>query len=242
VVSGQALGHRQTEQTVTASLDASLEDKKSESIRGSLHPSLAKRSQQTLITDDDFLFKFRAMVGAFKVAGTQELKPQTRKTLPDLICKELADEHAIHLDDVRARWDAVCDDREIQRDLDEIFKGVAKGEIRDDGNNKRAGESENAPEVLDAALDCLSTLILERLRLRVSIGIKSPTVDELMVQTVKDVRTDHPDVDLAEIAAAFRVVQLSGDGQQLIKEIVPQAVSPVEGGDACVKRKECTKV
>jgi hypothetical protein len=225
----QALGHRQTEQTVTASLDTSSGDKKSESVRGSLHPSLAKRSQQTLITDDDFLFKFRAMVGAFKVAGTQELKPQTRKTLPDLICKELADERAIHLDDVRARWDAVCNDTEIQRDLDEIFKGVAKGEIRDDGNNKRAGESANAPEVLDAALDCLSTLILERLRLRVGNNIRSPTVDELMVQTVKDVHTDHPDVDLAEIAAAFRVVQLSYEGQQLIKEIVQQADASVGG-------------
>lgn|GEM_PF-1864912 len=229
VASGQALSHRQNEQTVTASLDTSLEDKKSESVRGSLHPSLAKRSQQTLITDDDFLFKFRAMVGAFKVAGTQELKPQTRKTLPDLICKELADEHAIHLDDVRARWDAVCDDREIQRDLDEVFKGVAKGEIRDDGNSKGAGESENAPEVLDAPLDYLSTLILERLRLRVGIRIKSPTVDELMVQTVKDVHTDHHDIDPAEIAAAFRVVQRSDEGQQLTKEIVQQADASVGG-------------
>ena len=192
-----------------------------------MHPSLAKRSQQTLITDDDFLFKFRAMVGAFKVAGTQELKPQTRKTLPDLICKELADERAIHLDDVRARWDAVCNDREIQRDLDEIFNGASKGKTRDDSNSKRAGESENAPKGPDAPPDYLCALILERLRLRASNSKKSPNVDELMGQTVKDVHTDHHDVDLAEIAAAFRVVQLRDEGQQLIKGIVPQADASV---------------
>lgn len=97
------------------------EDKKSEGIPGSLHPPHANRSQPTLLTDDDFLSKFRAMVGSFKVAGTQELKPQTRDTFPDYICKELADERAIHFDDVRARWDAVCHDKEIQRYLNEIF-------------------------------------------------------------------------------------------------------------------------
>lgn len=108
-------------QPVGTSTNIFLEDKKSGGIPGSLHPSHADRSRPALLTDDDFLFKFRAMVGAFKVAGTQELKPQTRDTLPDHICKELADERAIHLDEVRARWDAVCDDPVIVGYIDEIF-------------------------------------------------------------------------------------------------------------------------
>jgi hypothetical protein len=108
-------------QPVGVGTNTFLKDKKSGDIPGSLHASHANHSRPPLLTDDDFLFKFRAMVGAFKVAGTQELKPQTRETLPDLLCKELADERAIHLDDVRAHWNAVCDDREIQRYFDEIF-------------------------------------------------------------------------------------------------------------------------
>lgn len=108
-------------QPVGTNTNTFLEDKKLGGIPGSLHPSRANHGQPTLLTDDDFLFKFRALVGAFKVAGTQELKPQTRDTLPDRICKELADERAIHFDEVRARWDAVCDDPVIVGYMDEIF-------------------------------------------------------------------------------------------------------------------------
>lgn len=117
-------------QPVGTDTNTFLELNKSESTGGSLHASIDYASERPLRNDDDYLRVFRAKVGSYKIAGTQQLKPQTRETFPDFICKEVADEHAIHLDDVRAHWAAVCDDREIQRYMDEIFK--------DSGSNSEA--------------------------------------------------------------------------------------------------------
>jgi P4 family phage/plasmid primase-like protien len=117
---------------------------------------------------------------------------------------------------------------------------ICEDEIQEtDVSGTSAEELENYPDARDvsavsalivgAPSHYLRAVILERLRLSVSNRIKSATVDELMIKTVKDVQMDHDDIDPAEIAAAFRIVQLSHEGQQLIKEIVQQADASVGG-------------
>ena len=66
----------------------------------------------------------------------------------------------------------------------------------------------------------MRNLILERLQLRKTVGHRAPTVDELMALVTKDVHVDHPDIGLADIAAAFRDVQRSDEGRRLANELV----------------------
>jgi hypothetical protein len=75
-------------------------------------------------SDDDFLRKFRSEVGACKISDTANRCGLTRKTAPAHICKELADEHHIHLDDIIECWERVArNDSVIEQYLDEIFGG-----------------------------------------------------------------------------------------------------------------------
>jgi hypothetical protein len=64
---------------------------------------------------------FVAKLGAFKILDMQKRHPQTPETLRDYLCREVADERSKHLDDVRADWDANCNDPDIVRYLGEIF-------------------------------------------------------------------------------------------------------------------------
>jgi hypothetical protein len=205
-----------------------LEHKKLGPLGGSLHASHDYACESPLHTDDDFLRAFRAKVGSYKIAGTQQLKPQTRETLPDFICKEVAGEHAIHLDDVRARWDAVCDDREIQRYMDEIFKdsegaspGVENEEETEDGSQSASATAYGPP-------DYVRSLVLERLRLTVHNSTRAYNADELMAQTAKDVHADHPEIDPSDIAAAFRDVLGSDEGLRLANESLRSSQSAAD--------------
>ncbi|MGB7901438.1 MAG: phage/plasmid primase, P4 family [Halobacteriota archaeon] len=114
---------------------------------------------------------------------------------------------------------------------------ICEGNVEDTVINSTCeGELEYCPDVrdvgagsaliVDTTPSYLCNLILEQLGLRVSNNIRSPTVDELMAQTVNDVHTDHHDVDPAAIAAAFRVVQRSDAGQRFINKTVPQKDTP----------------
>jgi len=71
-------------------------------------------------TDDDYCAMFIGAIGAFKIMDMQKRVALTRESLPDYFCKEVADEHCIHLDDVKAGWSAVCNDRMITGYIDEI--------------------------------------------------------------------------------------------------------------------------
>ena len=130
-----------------------------------------------------------------------------------------------HVKDVKANLTIprICEDEIQETDVN----GTSEEEL-ENYPDARDVSAVSAP-IADAPRDYLRAVILERLRLRVSNRIRSATVDELMVQTVKDVQMDHDDIDPADIAAAFRIVKLSDDGQQLLKEIVQQAVAPVGG-------------
>ena len=52
-------------------------------------------------TDDDYCAMFIGAIGAFKIMDMQKRVALTRESLPDYFCKEVADEHCIHLDDVK---------------------------------------------------------------------------------------------------------------------------------------------
>jgi putative DNA primase/helicase len=124
--------------------------------------------------------------------------------------------HSPHVKGVKANFTIPCicedeiEERSINSNSEEELKNYP--DARD--------VSAVSASIVNAPPDYLCNLILEQLRFRVSKSTRSPTVDELMVQIVKDVHTDHHDIDPAEIAAAFRVVQRSDEGQQLIKELV----------------------
>ena len=144
--------------------------------------------------------------------------------------------HSRHVKDVKGNFTipCICEDEIQETDTNSTSEEELK-------NYLDAGDvSAVSAPIVNKPPHYLCNLILEQLGLRVSKSIRSPTVDELMVQTVKDVHTDHYDADPAEIAAAFRVVQLSDEGQQLIKEAVLRADPPV-GDDAGANRTEGSK-
>lgn len=66
---------------------------------------------------------FVAKLGAFKILNMQERHPQTPETLRERLCREVADERCKHLDDVRADWDANCNDPDMVRYMNGIFGG-----------------------------------------------------------------------------------------------------------------------
>ena len=75
-------------------------------------------------SDDDFLRVFRAEVGTFKICETATRCGLTRETAPTHICKDLADEHSIHLDDVLESWERVARNDSVIKDyFDDIFGG-----------------------------------------------------------------------------------------------------------------------
>jgi putative DNA primase/helicase len=144
--------------------------------------------------------------------------------------------HSRYVKDVKANFTIPCI---CEAEIQETSTHSKPEEELKNYLDARDVSAASAP-IADAPADYLCALVLERLRLRASNNIRSTTVDELMVQTVKDVQTDHHDFDPAEIAAAFRVVQRSDEGQQLIKDLVPQANALADDGRAGAKRTEGT--
>jgi P4 family phage/plasmid primase-like protien len=75
-------------------------------------------------SDDDILRMFRAEVGTFKICETATRCGLTRETAPAHICKDLADEHSIHLDEILEFWQRVAlTDSVINDYFDDIFGG-----------------------------------------------------------------------------------------------------------------------
>jgi hypothetical protein len=72
----------------------------------------------------------------------------------------------------------------------------------------------------DGSPDCVRTIILERLQLRKGIAHHAPTVDELIIRVTKDICVDYPDIDPANIAAAFQDVEQTDEGRLLLNELV----------------------
>jgi len=79
---------------------------------------------------------------------------------------------------------------------------------------------ENYPDMPDGSPDCVRTIILERLQLRKGIAHHAPTVDELIIRVTKDICVDYPDIDPANIAAAFQDVEQTDEGRLLLNELV----------------------
>jgi putative DNA primase/helicase len=74
--------------------------------------------------DDDFLRMFRVQVGTFKICETAKRCELTRESSPAHICREIADEHHIHLDDIIEHWERIArNDSVIDEYFDDIFGG-----------------------------------------------------------------------------------------------------------------------
>jgi hypothetical protein len=103
-----------------------------------------------------------------------------------------------------------------------LISSICSGETLVRGRNEGKTEDESQPgsKALEAPPNCLCSLVFERLRLNVRNGTSAYNADELMVQTVYDVHVDHPDIDPADIAAAFRDVQGSDEGLLLVNGLV----------------------
>jgi putative DNA primase/helicase len=78
------------------------------------------------------------------------------------------------------------------------------------------GECEITPDICDAPSDFVIAQVKERLRLKQASGFRVSNADELMVGVVNDIHLDYSDLDPANIAAKFRMVQQSEEGCQLI--------------------------
>ena len=78
------------------------------------------------------------------------------------------------------------------------------------------GECGITPDICDSPSDFVIAQVKERLRLKQASGFRVSNVDELMVGVVNDIHLDYSDLDPADIAAKFRMVQQSEEGCQLI--------------------------
>ena len=87
-------------------------------------------------TDTDFLHAFIGKVGSYKMADHHQ--HSTRDECIARVCKDVADEHAIHLNDVYDAWRRVCSDSYLTRELNEMF-GV---DAQSSGANLRGMQNE----------------------------------------------------------------------------------------------------